>query len=317
MDEIRKLTVDDLGGTAHGGSYAPGTEVIDALEAFRMEETVHMHKSDPELTRSRLGQTGVGKGSAFAASRDGAGGDSNLELSSLKASSWRGGTPARRAPLWTKKLALVASFVAGVVLLYFGGGFAKAKIDEYFARKNAKPQVAVENRAIAILDANGPVNDALKAAVDAVNAADGPENRKILERARNEVEKQVGALLNAIPWNAGLLDKASVLVNDAQSIDLNSPAIKNLREQVSEEAVAYRMTIQSIDPAAGSVTLRITYQDKPPDLVLKKKDELVRGRFKVTRVGDKYVSFEDPVRKNKAGVARSFTLALDGSITVQ
>jgi len=276
-----------------------------------------MHKSDPELTRSRLGQTGVGKGSAFAASRDGAGGDSNLELSSLRASSFRGVTPAQRVPVWTKKLALVASFVAGVILLYFGGGFAKAKIDEYFGRKNAKPQVAVENRAIALLDANGPVNEALKAALEAVNAADGPENRKVLERAQKEVAKQVGALLDAIPWNAGLLDKASALINEAQSIDPGNPAFKDLREQVSEEAVAYKMTINSIDAAAGSVTLRISYLDKPPDLVVKRKDDLVRGRFKVTRVGDKYVSFEDPARKSKAGVTRSFTLALDGSISVQ
>jgi hypothetical protein len=77
------------------------------------------------------------------------------------------------------------------------------------------------------------------------------------------------------------------------------------------------MTIDHIEYDLGRVALRVQYPDKPADLVLKKKDDVVRGRFRVQSVAQKYVVFEDLKRKTRGDLNRRFTLALDGGITVQ
>ena len=321
-DESRKLTVNDLGGMGES-MYAPSENVLDAMEAFRQEElaTAQAHKEEEpkgwfghkkhEHKGPEPGESPPGTLAQLdARSRD---------LASFGTSSSRRSTMVRRERVWTKKLAIVAGAVAAIIILYFGGLSAKAKIDEYFAKRNAKPVVHVENRAVRLLAEGAPGVDTLAAALEALKQDRSGENLKIADDARAKVTKDVDALLSANPWSIQLLDKASNIVTRAIDLDPNSPAIKELKKEVNEEIAAYKITIAHLDYAAGTVTLRVGYSDpnRPPDLVVKKKDDMLNGRFRVKRITPQYVSLEDPVRKGSGSLPRYFSLSLDGTISVQ
>jgi uncharacterized protein YdhG (YjbR/CyaY superfamily) len=320
-DETRTLTISDLGGES-GASYAPSVDVIDAMEAFRREEMTRPAPPLPARRWSWLWHWRRAPGGMHDETprHDGALpalNAKNLELTSASSSSRRRLTIVEYKPLWIRWLAVSVSILLVVIALYFGGGYVKARIDEYLIKRNEKPPRTVENRAEAILNAGGPVLAALKAACDALSQVDNAQNRKILDRARQQVIKEVTGLLDAVPWNIPMLNNASTMITQAEAIDPGSALIKDLKNRVTEEVFAYKMTIAGLDYGKGTVTLRVSYPDKAPDLILKEKDEVVRGRFKVTRISPKSVTFEDNLRKSTAGLPRSVTISLDGSITAQ
>ncbi|MCX5771232.1 MAG: hypothetical protein NTZ09_13325 [Candidatus Hydrogenedentes bacterium] len=312
-EEVRQLTVHDLGGEA-GTQYAPGEDVVDALEMFRQEEMARTQQEDPKKSwfgKEKKGAPGPGPVSPYSElpgldpmSRD---------LASVGGFG-RSTRTVRRETLLTKKLAVLGGFVAAILIVYFGGGFVKAKYDDYMARKNAKPVVSVDNQAMAILQSGGSPVDALGAAMTALNSANTPENIEVANRVRDALLEQVETLLNGEPWDPGNLDKASNMAARALQLDPDTPALRKLAESVKGEVFAYKMSIKEIDMQAGTATLRVLYPDRPEDLVVKKKGDKVLNRFEVKSITRDSVRFSDSQRKGKSGLSREFKIFMDGSI---
>jgi hypothetical protein len=314
-DEARKLTIHDLGGT-NATDYAPSEEVVDALESFRQEELDKLKEEAAEeggtwFKRKKKNESAAKRGSSYGQldprSRD---------LASIKTFNTPRHHKRRQEPVWTGKLIFGASFVAAIVLLYLGGGFVKARIDDYIAKKNFKPEVKIENRAVAIMAKNGPPLHALLAAVEAVNAANTPDNQQIAEKARQAVKDKVNTLLNADPWSETKLDEASEIVTKAVAIDPGSETTKMLQDEVSRERADYKINLLRVDPALGEARLRVSMPDnRTEEIVARKGGTAVHGRFEVKNITSRYVRFEDPMRKSKSGVPREFILSLDGTIS--
>jgi hypothetical protein len=315
-EEIRQLTVHDLGGEG-GSQYAPGEDVVDALEMFRQEEEARNRQEETKKSwfhRKEQKKAAARSGPVSPYSELPGLDPTSRDLASVSGFGRSTAKPVAREMLLTKKLAMLGAFVAAILILYFGGGYAKAKYDDYVARKNAKPIVSVDNQAMAILQAGGLAVDALDAAMTALHAANTPENIEVANRVRNALLEQVDALLNGDPWEAANLDKASTMASRALQLDPDTPALRKLAESVKSDVFAYKMSIKGIDMQAGTVTLRVLYPDKPEDLVVKKKGEKVLNRFEVKSITRDGVRLSDTQRKGKSGLAREFKLFTDGSI---
>jgi hypothetical protein len=215
------------------------------------------------------------------------------------------------------KVRVAALVVGGALVLLVIAGFAKGKLDSYLAgRGNDDSATAVENRAVAILARGGPGLEALEAACQSLQRADNPENQRIAEQARQKVKTDVYALLNADPWSPKDLNKASELAARAEKTDPNSVELRNLYAEVNDDIRMYKMTISKIDRESGEVTLRVLYPNPEPDLVVKRKDDLLHNRFKITEITPEYVRFQDVLRKSSSGRLREFRLLLSGEVVV-
>jgi len=314
-EEVRQLTVHDLGGE-DGTQYAPGEDVVGALEMFRQEEIARIQQEDTKKSwfhRQEKKKAAPGPGPVSPYSELPGLDPTSRDLASVGGFG-RSTRPVAHEMLLTKKLAMLGGFVAAILIVYFGGGFVKAKYDDYMARKNAKPVVSVDNQAMAILQSGGSAVDALDAAMTALNTANTPENIEVANRVRGTVLEQVDALLNSDPWDLANLDKASNMASRALQLDPDTPALRKLAEGVKGEIFAYKMSIKEIDMQAGTVTLRVLYPDRPEDLVVKKKGEKVLNRFEVKSIMRDSVRLSDTQRKGKSGLNREFKVFTDGSI---
>ena len=315
-EEIRQLTIHDLGGDT-STQYAPGVDVTEALEMFRQEEEARLQQEEVKKSwfhRKEKKKAAPGSGPVSPYSELPGLDPTSRDLASVGGFGRRASKPVAREMLLTKKLAMLGGFVAAIVILYFGGGYAKAKYDDYMLRKNAKPPISFDNQAMAILNAGGSPVDALDAAMTALNAANTPENIEVANHVRDAILQQVDALINGEPWEIANLDKASNMASRAIQIDPDTPSLKKLSESVTEEMFAYKMSIKEIDVQAGTVTLRVLYPDKPEDLVVKKKGEKILNRFEVKSITRDAVRLSDSQRKGKSGLPREFKVFTDGSI---
>ncbi len=316
-DENRRLTVDDLGGQSTT-TYAIGGEVLDAIEAFRQEELTALTRK--EESPRRWYQFWRGKERPVEAKplleAATALEDRKIEVSQFAGSSSRRSSMVRHQSGFGRRVAWTAVILVGLVVLSFVGMAAKGWIAGYLAGRNAKPVISVDNPAVAILNRNGPAIDALRAAVGAVSQNDSTENRQVLDRAREQVRKEVNALLNAVPWNRTMLDEASNLVSQSLDADPASAALKDLREEVTRELVIYKMSIVSLDAGARQVVLRITYPGQQPENIVYREGGKVKNRFDVKRISEDGVTFEDPLRKSSGGLPRRFKLSVDGGISM-
>lgn len=296
-EEARQLTVQDLGGAQSGTDYAPGGEVLDALEAFRREE---IERNAPVEAPKRT-WLGTKKASGRGAGHKGP----------------KAGEPSGYAVL-VRKILFFAAIVAGIVVLFLVGTAVKGRIDEYIANKNNVPIVPIDNKAEEILKAGGPdaTLKALEEAVRVCREQNTPANRQVADRVREALKNEVAALLNGENWKTADISKASTLVSRAAAIDMESPAVRELVAEVSDERTAYNMTIERIDAGRGEVHLRIHEPDGSSEVVLKRNgDTLRKGRFEIKAVMANHVRIEDRLRKNRE-IPRSFRLFVDGTIAV-
>jgi hypothetical protein len=176
--------------------------------------------------------------------------------------------------------------------------------------------LTIKNPAIEILNRNGPALDALKAAVETLSKSDTPDNRKVLDRAREQVRKEVHALLDSVPWTRAMLDQASGLVSQALSVDPASAALKDLKQEVNQELILYKMTIVRLDAGARQVVLRIANSSQQAEDIMYSEGGKVKGRLEVKRVAQDGVTLEDPLRKSAGGLPRRFKLSIDGTINM-
>lgn len=311
-DEARKLTIDDLGGAAVS-DYTPSEEVVDALESFRREELERRNAAEREEPKS-WGLFGGRKkekphGPAEPRTFD------QLDASSRDLASIGGPSRTferkmtRRQPVWTKKVAMVAAFVAAVVLLYFGGHLVKASIDDYRARRNAKPEIVVDNRALAIAD-SGDYMGALREAARAVAEYNTPEQKEIAERVRQKVVDHIHELLYSDNWSDTLMRQVEEEVNQAVTID-SSRKLLDVKAEVREEVRVYSLTFSNPDPTAGTVMFRLLDENKPTDLA--RISERVNGRLEIMNITTDRVRLKDHGRKTSRGIPRQVTLDRYGS----
>jgi hypothetical protein len=296
-EEARQLTIQDLGGAQSGTDYAPGGEVLDAIEAFRREEIERNTPVEPPK-RTWLGTKKSAGGKAGRKGQDARGASGVVVL--------------------VRKVLVFGGILAGIIVLFWVGTVVKTRIDEYLAEKNHVPTIPIDNKAEQILRAGG-VDATLKALEEAVRvsrAQNTPANLQVADRIRETLKAEVEALLNGANWTAADIDKASALVSRAAAIDTESQAVRQLVAEVTEERAAYKMTIERIDSVKGEVHLRVQDPDGSSEVVLKHTgDTLRKGRFEVKAVMGNNVRIEDRLRKTQE-IPRSFRLFMDGTITV-
>jgi hypothetical protein len=315
-DEARTLTIDDLGGVSQGTDYAPSEHVMDALESFRQEEIEKLREAEEEEAqlsslwwwqRKKLKKTKrpAGRSSSF--------GDldpRSRELADI--GTRRRQTKRQYQQIWTKQVAMGAAFVAAVVLLYFGGRMVKAEIDDYLERKNAKPVVAVDNRAMSILQKNMPL-EALSEAIRAEGLADTMENRDIADKVREGVAAYIRDRLNSDNWSDSVMHQIEEEINRAVTIDPYSKLLQDVKNEVREEIRLHSITFSDPNPEQGTVTLRLLDDQKPSDLA--RIGEKVHGRFEIMNITREQVRFKDHERKTSKGIPRQFVLDKFGSFS--
>jgi len=322
-DEARQLTVDDLGGH-DGSSYIVSGDLADAMEAFRQEQIAQSDREheqqEPKKHATWLGRNKeVDKHPAHEPPPPGADPSGITEqLMSISAFSQ---TRRRAHPtpdrVWTRKMAMLGGFVAAVVILYFGGGYAKAKYDEYLAKKHVVPEVHVDNYARDYLKA-GDLLGALTEARRAQREADNTENRQIAHEVREAIRDTVDSLVNAQDWEKEVLNHASRLVANAQRIDPDSKLIQEVRKQVDREVFHYSLRIEEIHIEPGGkarVFLEVQEPGREREIVVKEKGQQVSGRFVIKNITRDQIRFEDTQRKGRSNRPRQLCLSLDGTLT--
>lgn len=318
-DEARILTIDDLGGASQGTDYAPSANVMDALESFRQEEIERIREKEEEEAElsslwwwQRLG-AGKRRNSKNTSRRSSSFNELDSRSRELADIGMRRRTSRQRhQPIWTKQVALVAAFVAAVVLLYFGGRMVKAGIDDYLVRKNAKPEIKVDNRALSMLQSNMPL-DALQEAVRALGIADTQENRDIADKVRNGVADYIRDRLNSDNWTDSVMHQVEEEINHAVNTDPYSRLLQDVKKEVREEIRLHSITFSDPNPEAGTVTLRLLDDRKPTDLA--RTGERVHGRFEIMNITREQVRFKDHQRRTSKGIPRQFVLDKFGSFS--
>jgi hypothetical protein len=261
-EKDRQLSVLDLGGSISSG-YGAGEGLLDALEAFRREELAALaQKGEPRGKWYRL----------FKRPAQPPGSDSSGALAIVYSVAlgvlivlgvlfalgvlipagalFVMGVPFTMGVLFAPGLLLLIVLFLGAVLLNFlrrnhqtrrNAGTAPAirNTDAAPATENPAIAPAINNPAIAILDGNGPVLNALKAAVKTLSKSDTRGDRIVLQRARRQVMREVNVLLDSTPRTWAKLDLAAELVIEALSVDPCSEVLRGLSKEVNEELALY------------------------------------------------------------------------------
>ncbi len=279
-DEARTLSVHDLGGESIQHR-APSGSVMEALEAFRVEETFATSEA-PQLGGPSLDLDFGGGGSARSSG------------TSAFASA-RTSKPAKPAK---SKVPLIAGIVAAIALVAvlaivapkliggLGGQNANANLPTY------------TNRAPGILASGGPAIDALQAAVEAIGHENSEKNRAIADEAVAALDKEVRDLLRRVPFNMENLHSASSLAN--RGADLYPTEVtRALVAEVQDDNRAYKIVLLNLDGATDSATFILN--DAAGSRATVQPGGMLLDRFRVERVlaGTRMVSLSDTKRANR------------------
>lgn len=320
-EEARHLTIQDLGGDTKEQKYNVSSSVLDALESFRVEELTSS-KVEPPKQKTLFGMK-------FSSDPEEADPEENRQdrlsaIAELEQSisqlSPHASTTARRSSQKKRQasdlpriIMMGIVFLVGAVVLFVGANFAMSKYREYQARKNFKPEVYVENRAMDILG-RGSAVEALQEAVAVQKKSDTPENQKVLDRIRQKIGEDVEALLNKDPWSPSALKDAAKLIYAAVEIDRYSDLLNTLKREVDEENFAYKLALEKTDMENKQATVRLIYVDKPTQSLVRTEGDVVRGRFMLKKVGTNWIQLSDTMRKTKLNQDREFKVFTDGTI---
>lgn len=281
-DEARTLSIHDLGGESIQHR-APSGSVMEALEAFRVEET--LSSSDvPNLGGPNLDLD--------------FGGGSGRSSSTRSFANARASNPPKPAK---SKMPLIAGIVGAIAVVAvlalvapklmntFGGQPADASLPNYV------------NRASGILESGGPAVDALQAAVEAIGHEDSAKNRAIAEDAVAALDTEVRALLRKAPFNMENLRVASSLAS--RGADLYPTEVtKSLVDEVQGDNRAYKIILSNLNRETSSATFILNDSAGSRETV--QQGGMLLDRFKIERVhaGTGLVTLVDTKRGNRAVV---------------
>ena len=282
-DESRTLSIHDLGGE-HVYHRAPSGSVMEALEAFRVDET--LQQSPGGLDTLDLGldpnQKIPGSGNAPSAF------DIDYRPSPPT------GTKTSKKPAPKSNTGLIIGAVAAAVVLLV----AAVAVPRVIKSINTKPVVTAPvfvNQAPKILQSGGPPLDALTAAVEAIAHDDNAQNRLIAEQCVAALEKQVTEKLNATPFDNDNLNSASSLATRGADLYPNETTRKLVAETKEENGV-YKMVLVNIDSATDTAKFKLVDDG---DVEVHEKEYVVT-RFLVLRiVGRRSVTLVDTKRANR------------------
>jgi len=283
-DETRTLSIHDLGGE-HVYHRAPSGSVMEALEAFRVDETLQQSGQPGDIDSLDLGlkpnQKIPGSGSAPSA----------FDLD------YKPATPVSKKPEPKGKSGLIAGILVAVAVL----GIAVVAVPRVITSMN-KPEVdpnlvVYVNRAPEIMRNGGSAIEALTAAADAIAHEDSPQNHRIAEDAVTVLEKEVTDMLNATPFDTANLNEASSLAT--RGADLYSNEVtRRLVAETKEDNLMYKMVLVNINSTTDTATFKLV-QDGAADVSVHEK-EYVSARFLVRSiVGRKSVTLVDTKRANR------------------
>lgn len=279
-EESRQLSINDLGGeTVH--HRALSSSVMDALESFRIED-----------------EQGATDGEGYA-ELDELKSPESSEFDKYDRTSSMSPRGSIAGPSAGSRLALVAKISVALVIVGVlavkAPGFVKSTLDN---ESEARPEFAKVNTAMTILEANGDSMEALEVAVGAVKNAPSPENLKIADDVLDVVALEIDALLNSKSWTTDTLKEASRLASKMVQV-YPSQKSTEIKEEVNQENIDYRMWLAKIDPVANTVTFQLNSSGSPEVTV--KRGELIAERFKLISIsGAEFVKLEDTKRNNRS-----------------
>lgn len=294
-DETRQLTIQDLGGETivH---YAPSHNVMEALEAFRAEESAAKAVEPPR--KSLFGLRGkAAPGPSASGSTTGLPelDERSRALASVAMPIRSAARPAPSGPVWTKKLGMLGGFVALIVILYFGTVQGWAMIKHWSADKDTGP--GVHNRAPEIMERGGPPIEALKAAMEALQQDNSTANLAIADQARQLVVAQVNQLLSKPDISDVDLQKASNLASQAFDIDVSrSRSLVELKSKADRDNRDYALTVLSTDTESRPPRARLQLNDGT--VLDVRQGERVLDRFNVKLITADTVLLADTLYTN-------------------
>ncbi|MBI4559517.1 MAG: hypothetical protein HY706_18165 [Candidatus Hydrogenedentes bacterium] len=311
-DEARQMSIEDLGGETVS-HYAPSHSVMEALEAYRTEEIlgqtqVEAPKAKTTIFRRKSKTDSEGPETRTASSSGLPELDERSKALASLAVPVNPPAPVIRQPQPTlmKKVGLIGSFVAAVIILYFGAVHVTAMIrgnqpvDTGPKYQNLAPEMLVALNA-------GQKVDRIKmvqAAADAVNNDPSEENRKIAGQVRTQVLQTIDGYLNAEPWDNSKLADAAKLADKALLIDVNN-VVRAKYAEVSSEQHDYHVVVNRVDVSSEPAIALFTVAD---GTVTSKKGDILNGRFKVLEISKNRVLLEDSRRKTSLGTNRVLEL---------
>ncbi len=289
-DESRKLSIHDLGGE-HVYHRAPSGSVMEALEAFRADETLSSSDPTAALNKLDLGLDPLPKipGAEHVPSAFDVGYRSPPAPGAKKKPETNG-----------SRTGLIVGAVIGIAVLV-GAVMAGPRILDSFKKEDTtnKPAPYV-NRAAEILQSGGPAIDALEAAVDAIGHEDSAVNRHIATDAAKELDTYVTGLLNASPFDAKKLGEASSLAARGATL-FPDEITQRLAAETKEDDRVYKMVLINIDRSTDTAVFKLI-EPGSPEVKVREGDTL-QGRFLVrTIVGSKSVTLADTKRASRGVV---------------
>lgn len=331
--EAHHLTVRDLGGETQT-RYTPSGNVMEAIEAFRVDEDLGSSDSGlgdldadfKQFQNSPEGQAGdldplAGSGPSFGS-----------QATPSRPRRAVAATPPAKAP--GSNIQLVVWCVVGVIacsacFVYVFPALYHLIFDEEPLQEvtydNEAPDIlaqADESLDLAtILETDGVGLLALGKAVEALEHVDNEENQKILERCCQQLSREVSALLNADPWKRVYLEKASDLMNRAMKLDVGSEALRDMKKETLDEVYLYKTELKRIDVDEASGTRTATFAVMSPGSsydIPRAEKQVIAGRFKITSIlhsrTTKEVHFEDMSRKTARSGNRRLRITPFGEI---
>lgn len=279
-DETRTLSVHDLGGE-HIQHRAPSGSVMEALEAFRVEETLAASDS-PQLGGPSLDLDFGGGGSGRSSG----------------ASAFTAARPSKSARPPKSKVPLIAGMAGGIALVVALAVVAPRLIGG-IGEQNANANLPTyTNRAPGILASGGPAIDALQAAVEAIGHENSEKNRGIADEAAAALDKEVRDLLSKVPFSMENLQLASSLSNRGADL-YPSEVTRALVSEVQEDNRAYKIVLLNLDGTNNSATFILN--DAAGSRATVQPGGMLLDRFRVERVlaGTRMVTLSDTKRGNR------------------
>lgn len=295
-EAARSLSAEDLGGETiiH---YAPSSNVMDALEAFRSEETAAKAaaKEQPKTLFGRKSRNADGVTASMQQS-----GSSLPELDERSRALASIAMPRRPTPAAKKRQSKIdageigryaAYAIAAVVVLYVGVFHAPGWVKNFMT----PDEVIFLSRYGDLKDSGAQPIVLLEAAAEAMRNTPTDQYRLDVAEARQAVIAQVNGMLNSPSATREGLGQASALANQAIGID-PAPEIRELKAEAENEVRLYTTNLISFDAAAKTATFGIP--GTGGNTVIKEGD-LLADRFKVGAVAATEVRLIDTARGDR------------------
>lgn len=285
-DETRTLSIHDLGGE-QVYHRAPSGSVMEALESFRVDETLQrtgpedLNKLDMGIDASKMPTVGYVPTAA------------DFDYKPAPAE-----TTKKKSAGSGSRMGLVAAIVVALVLAVVAVTAGPSIMENLKGGDEIPQGPTYTNAAPGILARGGPSIEALEAAVDAIGHEDNGENRRIAEDAVQALVKEVRELLNSKTFSAAAITQASNLA--ARGVDLYpNEATRQLLDEAKEDDRAYKMVLVNIDRPTDTATFQLVGQGSP-EVKVQEKDLLADRFYVQSIVGSKSVKLTDTKRNGRA-----------------